>query len=801
MSHFKPYPFQRRVADLLLEGRNVILQAPTGAGKTWAAKLPFVEARERGVPFPHRAIYAVPMRVLANQFVEDSRDLPFETSILTGERPEDREFRKDIVFATIDQVLSSFLLSPYSLSRRQANLNAGAVASSYLVLDEFHLFDPTVTFPTTLEMLRMLRGVVPFLLMTATFSRQMLDGLAHILDAVVVPETEADRRAMQMLASQQKTRRYHTRDMPLTADVILSTPAKRSLVICNVVDRAQQLYQALRAHPACQDINVLLLHSRFLAEDRQRIEKTIREVYTRKSTAPGRWIVVATQAIEVGLDITCEAMHTELAPANAILQRAGRCARYRGETGDVFVYRQALDLQGEVVDLTTQVMPYADMEAEILATWDALLGQSGQPLRCPEELISEVHNPRDRKTIAGFEAGQEVHRRMMEAVWHGDRFAAADRLIRQISSKPVVIHSDPDLVAEAPFAFEAFGLHTGSAYGLVREWLERGEGDVYALRDLGDEDESGHDRYDYVHIKSSEDARGALLLIVAPRLATYDPQMGFLPRRGGTFVSRRKERTDAPQRASYGYRLEPYTEHARLTLKAARRLWPEVAFAAHRLETKKRWPPGVLHHLAEAIAVLHDTGKLKIEWQDWVCGYQNAIGRPVAPGYYAHTDRDPLDERHRVAERKQGRRPSHAAEGALAVVPMLATLAHGEESLLRAAFSAIARHHGAFTSSYRPYRLAEGYEREVAALLQELDAAPPLDLLSAARPENDSVDELWINPQYDEELLAYMILARILILADHAATAQGSSWIPDFDEGGPYDDMTPPRAHIRDDRE
>ncbi len=32
-----PYPFQRRVADLLLSGQNVILQAPTGAGKTFAA--------------------------------------------------------------------------------------------------------------------------------------------------------------------------------------------------------------------------------------------------------------------------------------------------------------------------------------------------------------------------------------------------------------------------------------------------------------------------------------------------------------------------------------------------------------------------------------------------------------------------------------------------------------------------------------------------------------------------------------------------------------------------------------------
>nr|MDA8097804.1 hypothetical protein [Clostridia bacterium] len=30
------YPFQEKVADLLLSDRSVILRAPTGAGKTWA---------------------------------------------------------------------------------------------------------------------------------------------------------------------------------------------------------------------------------------------------------------------------------------------------------------------------------------------------------------------------------------------------------------------------------------------------------------------------------------------------------------------------------------------------------------------------------------------------------------------------------------------------------------------------------------------------------------------------------------------------------------------------------------------
>ncbi|MCK4472742.1 MAG: CRISPR-associated helicase Cas3', partial [Anaerolineae bacterium] len=340
-----PYPFQRRVAELLLSGCNVILQAPTGAGKTMAAMLPFLEAIEHGRDFPHKCLYAVPMRVLANQFVKEftdrvrraGRDDRIRVAIQTGEHADDKELTATLTFATIDQVLSSFLLTPYSLSRRKSNLNAGAVVASYLVFDEFHLFDPISTLPTTLEMLRMLRGVTPFLLMTATFSTDMLDGLAGVLDAVVVPKDEATRQAMQALPSQQKTRRYYVAEGPLCAEAVLAQHRNRTLVVCNVVDRARALFEALRDHPDRGDTQVLLLHSRFLPEDRQRIEGGIRELFSRgkDSDGSGSWIAVATQVVEVGLDITCETLHTELAPANAVLQRAGRCARYEGEDGDV----------------------------------------------------------------------------------------------------------------------------------------------------------------------------------------------------------------------------------------------------------------------------------------------------------------------------------------------------------------------------------------------------------------------------------------------------------------------------------
>ena len=127
-----PHPFQERVAESLLAGRNVILQAPTGSGKTMAALYPFLHAQTHSADYPAKCLYSVPMRVLANQFVAEFRDKVNRVSveIQTGEQSHSRTFEHDLIFATIDQVLSSFLHAPYSLSRRQANLNAGAVVAS-----------------------------------------------------------------------------------------------------------------------------------------------------------------------------------------------------------------------------------------------------------------------------------------------------------------------------------------------------------------------------------------------------------------------------------------------------------------------------------------------------------------------------------------------------------------------------------------------------------------------------------------------------------------------------------------------
>ncbi len=69
---FQLRPFQETVFQHVMNGRSVILQAPTGSGKTKAALMPFLQnLAQHGNALPLTCRYAVPLRVLANQFFRE----------------------------------------------------------------------------------------------------------------------------------------------------------------------------------------------------------------------------------------------------------------------------------------------------------------------------------------------------------------------------------------------------------------------------------------------------------------------------------------------------------------------------------------------------------------------------------------------------------------------------------------------------------------------------------------------------------------------------------------------------------
>jgi CRISPR/Cas system-associated endonuclease/helicase Cas3 len=194
LTGFPPRQFQLQTIEKLLLRQNILLCAPTGSGKTETAIAPFLFAKPLQLDFPNKLIYVVPLRTLANSLRQRTESLIYRWSTLhptsrqltvtlqTGENPEDPRFEGDIIFCTIDQMLSSFLNIPYSVGRGSANVNAGAIFASYLVFDELHLLDPDRSFTTVLKVLQQVKKIAPFLLMTATLTGELASQIQRLID-------------------------------------------------------------------------------------------------------------------------------------------------------------------------------------------------------------------------------------------------------------------------------------------------------------------------------------------------------------------------------------------------------------------------------------------------------------------------------------------------------------------------------------------------------------------------------------------------------------------------------------------
>lgn len=797
------YPYQEQIKDLIQSGKSVVLQAPTGAGKTRAALAPFVEGFFDFAPadFPRKCIYVVPMRVLANQFEYEYREYAaayqrkfgreLRVTIQTGEHPKDRRFEGDLIFCTIDQFLSSYLTFPYGLPQRWANLNAGALAGAYIVCDEFHLLDPDSTLPSTLYALKQLRHLAPVLLMTATFSREMLGALAQQLNAETVLLSPEEARAIEQRggAVALRERMWSAADTPLTAEAVLAGHRTRSLALCNTVQRAQTLYQELRERIENGEkrIELLLLHSRFLQEDRQRIEAELRARFGKEADSSGSWIAVATQAIEVGVDITCETLHTELAPASALIQRAGRCARFPGEQGAVCVY--PVESYAPYGKEAGDKNPDPAWVKEMKAAWEWLWAHNNTVLDFGGEqaLVNAVATPRDQNVLEGLREGAASRAQAIQSVLSGNP-PDARLLVRDADSRLVLIHDTPDTLLSNPYGATGFNIQRITLYGMVKGWLER-EGEfpwrVMRLEETppgkNGGGEEGSSAYRWAPLTTTKDVSGARVLVVHSALAGYLPDVGFLADRGvGEFRSSLLPDADKATWEGTRYRLESYAEHARRVLEAfAEIALPELQYAAPALERAADWPAGSVTQAAWLVCLFHDVGKLSVGWQTWARAYQQQIGQPVAVTFAAaHTDSEPGNARHKAALKAiKGRypKPNHAAESALAAGPVLMQALAGNQLLVRAALTAIARHHTPYVGEGQPYELEAQAGRHLAEAAQHLPEALRQGLnLGRVKMKGSGGKIAAIQPDELRGWLAYLLLARTLRRADQEGTARGA---------------------------
>ncbi|MGF1547797.1 MAG: CRISPR-associated helicase Cas3' [Thiotrichales bacterium] len=386
------YAYQRRLAE---QAWPELLEVPTGLGKTAAITLAWlwkrgVRARgERGMPdtaTPCRMVWCLPMRVLAEQTVEAvSASLErldwlgtagqgrVSVHLLIGgedgadawvEHPEEEM----VLIGTQDMLLSRALMRGYGMSRYAWPVHYAFLHNDCLwVYDEVQLMGPGLATSAQLEAFRRTQAISRHsrsLWVSATLQPEWLatvDFRPHLATAATFRLSDAEAASEAVKARRAAIKRL-ARAQTVLDDVSAKAGAKayaealaeevarchvagmQSVVIVNTVERAQAVFQVLGKR--APSIPLLLVHSRFRPIERRALNQALRDL-----PSEGR-IVIATQAIEAGVDITSRTLFTELAPWSSLVQRFGRCNRY-GEAGADGADLYWIDLAN------TQGAPYA----------------------------------------------------------------------------------------------------------------------------------------------------------------------------------------------------------------------------------------------------------------------------------------------------------------------------------------------------------------------------------------------------------------------------------------------------------
>ena len=409
----EPFPWQQALVDELAEKDEwrEVLDLPTGSGKTAALdaavfhlalrhdspqksalrialvvdrRLVVDDAHERATRIAEalahpervtpagRPVVAEVARRL--QDLAGEKEPPLVAQRLRGGAPLEDDWARTptqptILCSTVDQIGSRLLFRGYGVSNRMQPVHAGLLGEGTLVLlDEVHLSEP---FRQTLLAVRALG-----------------DAAVRAVWLSATPGASAERRYELTAADRRHPTlraRLNTRK-PARLSVVRGAPEEafattaRTLadqlrkggelapavgVIVNRVDLARDVFNQLRE---VESSAAVLLIGRSRAVGRDQIVETLAPFRTGARRVPdeaGPLFVVATQCLEVGVDLDLDGLVTQAASLDALRQRFGRLNRAG----------RSVQAAGAILALAEDVAKKADDPVygdRLVKTWEAL---------------------------------------------------------------------------------------------------------------------------------------------------------------------------------------------------------------------------------------------------------------------------------------------------------------------------------------------------------------------------------------------------------------------------------------------
>jgi CRISPR-associated endonuclease/helicase Cas3 len=395
-------PHEWQVALARLDApRSRVIRIPTGMGKTLGVLAAWSWHRlYRGDDrWPRRLVWCLPMRVLVEQteavvrealerlglFWDGASDHGGRAGVhvlMGGADPGDWHLYPEecaVVIGTQDMLLSRGLNRGYAAGRARWPMEFGLLNQDALwVIDEAQLMD--VGLATSAQLQAFLdedaaKGFRPRYTwwMSATLQPEWLRSVdtehqhaAWVEDPIVLPAVQRN-AGLGAIAKNLACSNIEREDPMSFAQLALDAHrgladqgyGRITLVVCNTVERACVTFEAVRSMECSQPIE--LVHSRFRAAERIHWRQRF---LSRDACARGaNRIIIATQVVEAGVDLSAGCLVTDLAPWSSLVQRFGRCARYGG-SGAVHVVDRGRDEKS--------ALPYELHQIE--AAWEAVQG-------------------------------------------------------------------------------------------------------------------------------------------------------------------------------------------------------------------------------------------------------------------------------------------------------------------------------------------------------------------------------------------------------------------------------------------
>jgi len=403
----------------------------------------------------------------------------------------------------------------------------------------------------------------PFIIMTATMPQHLIDYLAEKLDMEVVIADEEDGNREIMLE--------YRRDLPVED---IKACSEKQIILCNTQAQIEKIVKAIN-----EPERVIVLNDKLQPSDRKRAEEQVIQYFGKHSSNSHNKILVASQIVEAGMDISAPVMYSVICPMDSLIQRAGRIARWGGK-GRIVVF----EVEGSeaIYDpkLLSHTLKIVQKHSSTLFSW-----------KQQKEWVTEVLDPYYREFLS--EKNMKRHQISIQKDGRG-------QLIRDIDQVSIIV--DPDVQEDSPL--EIANKESVSEWiGKVKKYLKNEI--IYRVTP------NGLQKISVFEIESGD------TIIYNGNNSIYD-EIGFRFKEGEQSPRFYEKNYVSSSYKQEDYVEEPWILHAKETQRQMKQILEKEQF--HSFVSKN------LESIA-FLAGLHDIGKLDKVWQQHFAAYK---GIPLA---------------------------------------------------------------------------------------------------------------------------------------------------------------------------